>query len=685
MNLSTFFNSPFLVRVTRPSPLAAFGILGIVCLVFFAPVLPTYFLTDDYNYVYHLLVNARAYVQGEQLGKWFIDFSAQGMQVPELSIFFRPVVQWLWLFDFIAYGTDALGYHLTNILLHISNSFLVYIVAWQILRHRASALVAGLLFALHPVHADSVAWIADRTDVLSTFFYFSSAAFFIFYRQRSRRLFAIVSIAAFALAIGTKENTVALPLILLAYDGLFAHNGATTRVASTVRKILTAQIPYWIVLAVYVGLRFFFFGQFGRNTGGGFLSYGIELFFQYYTLALLQPFFADMNTNLLSIIFAFFALLFALYRDRRALWFGVLWIGISLLPSMSAAYVAPRLAYAPSAGLALALAAILPRPFPKSSGRRFSRSTPSEVSGHAPPNGDVGAAATGLEARWGLTLVSTLLTLYSFGLWQRVDNWTAVGTVARIIPEQTKQLYPTLPPDARLYYNGVPMILRGIYLYNENFPNAIQIAYRMPNLWVQNSERFPIVTQNLDRAIFLDYRRRVVSENKDVRRVLEERARCATVSSPAAAWEFVRDAQGWEAWNELEDVRVAGGVLTARATGNDPYLGSPTIDVPALNIGEIEIEMSVRADAAQTRGAVYWLIAGQSDFVPDQFAAFEVLADGAYRKYRVDILASEKLFIGDRIARLRFDPTATPAEIAIKAIRVFVHCNTTGDSCKCSP
>ncbi len=146
----------------------------------------------------------------------------------------------------------------------------------------------------------------------------------------------------------------------------------------------------------------------------------------------------------------------------------------------------------------------------------------------------------------------------------------------------------------------------------------------------------------------------------------------------------MRDAQGWEAWNELEDVRVAGGVLTARATGNDPYLGSPTIDVPALNIGEIEIEMSVRADAAQTRGAVYWLIAGQSDFVPDQFAAFEVLADGAYRKYRVDILASEKLFIGDRIARLRFDPTATPAEIAIKSIRVTSQCaKLDGNFCQC--
>jgi hypothetical protein len=75
----------------------------------------------------------------------------------------------------------------------------------------------------------------------------------------------------------------------------------------------------------------------------------------------------------------------------------------------------------------------------------------------------------------------------------------------------------------------------------------------------------------------------------------------------------------------------------------------------------------------------------QSDFPPDQFAAFGVTADGASHKYRVDIAASGKLFIGDRIARLRLDPTDAPAEIAIKAIRVFVHCNPSGDSCKCNP
>ncbi|MBI3914197.1 MAG: glycosyltransferase family 39 protein, partial [Chloroflexi bacterium] len=666
-------------------PLAALRLFVLVALVLFAPILPTYFLADDYNYVYHLLVNARAYVQGEQLSKWFIDFSAQGMQVPELSIFFRPVVQWLWLFDFIAYGTDATGYHLTNILLHALNSFLVYILARQILRQRVGALVAGLLFALHPVHSDSVAWIADRTDVLSTFFYFTGAVYFVFYRARARRLFLGVSVAAYTLAIGTKENTVALPAILLAYDLLFtqpasrnthperspspllgvnhvvsavnpsAESKDASRLTRHASQIFRALFPYALVLAAYVAARFALFGEFGRNTGGGFLSFGADLYFQYYALALLQPFFSDINTALFLAILASFALLLAVYRDRRAVWFGALWIAFSLLPAASAAYVAPRLAYAPSAGLALLLAAILPRPFARA------------------------------PARVGIALSALLIAIYAWGLAARVDNWAAVGTVARIIPEQTKQLVPVPPPDARFYFTGVPMILRAIDLYNENFPNAIQIAYRQPHLFVANVEKFPVITQNLDRAIFLDYRRRVVSENAEARRVLQDRQKCLGVSSPAAQWDFARDAQGWEAWNDLENVQARDDALSMRATGTDPNLGSPLMDVPTLGIGDVEIEMQARAGAPTLRGALYWQIAGQSDFAPEQFQAFDVRADGAFQKYRIDLTQEGKLLIGDRIARLRLDPTDAPAEISIRSIRVFVHCTLTGDSCQCNP
>lgn len=636
--------------MSQPSPFLVFIGLAMVVLIFFAPILPTFFLTDDYNYVGHLLVHARQYVQGEQLGKWFIDFSAQGLQNPELSVFFRPVVQWLWLTDYIAWGTDALGYHLTNIILHALNSFLVFLLASRVIRNRWGGIAAGLLFALHPIHADSVAWISDRTDVLSALFYFASATFFVLYRQRARQFYGALAVVAFALAIGTKENTVALPLVLLAYDLLFEFRARRW-------KILVAQIAYWLTLGAYVAARFFFLGEFGRNTGGGWMSYGAELFFQFYTMALAAPFIADMNLPLLIITLGMAIIVLVVYRARAAVWFGAAWITLSLLPAISAAYVAPRLAYTPSAGLALGLGAIIAQP--------LARQT--------------------LKTRAvGIALFAFFALVYGWGLAARVDNWVAAGSLADSVRSESLRLHPTLPLDARLYYVGVPDILRGIHIYNDNFGTAIRIVYKNPNLDVARVENFPIITDRLDRTYFLEFRRRKITERDDLSQAMQARARC--VPKPAIVWDFARGDAGWETWNQITSLVVSDGVWQLQAQGNDPNLGSPTLDLSAFALGDIEIEMRVRGEQLMTRGAIYWQVNGQSDFLPVQQQTFAVNADGVFHTYRVNLAATNRLLLGDRIMRLRLDPTEMPAEIGLRAIRVYRVCTQEeGVLCECPP
>ncbi|MBI3537489.1 MAG: hypothetical protein HY070_08040, partial [Chloroflexi bacterium] len=400
-------------------PGLVFLILGATIFILFGPIIPTYFVVDDYNFVGELMLRGREYVQGYELHRWFIEFSAQGLQIPELSIFFRPGVHGLWLIDYLFWGTWAPGYHVTNIFLHVLNSFLVYLLALQILRHRAGALVAGFLFALQPIHVTAVALASNRVDLLSAFFYLASALYFVLFRQRSKRAYAIISALLYAGAIGTKESTVALPLILVGYDLLFsfpelraftrfqiarvtrgknfaAESNApeTFSAFRAARQIIVAQIPYALVLVIYVALRFLAFDEFGRNTGGGFLSYGAELFFQFYTLALSEPFVADMNNGLLFSILAAVAIMLAIFRARRAMWFGAGWIAVSLIPATLVANVAPRIAYTPSAGLPLALAAILVQPVARIG--KFSR-------------------------RVGIALVLFLFGAYTWGLSAQVD------------------------------------------------------------------------------------------------------------------------------------------------------------------------------------------------------------------------------------------------------------------------
>jgi len=135
--------------------------------------------------------------------------------------------------------------------------------------------------------------------------------------------------------------------------------------------------------------------------------------------------------------------------------------------------------------------------------------------------------------------------------------------------------------------------------------------------------------------------------------------------------------------NDLAPFAFRDRALVTRATGNDPNLASPPTDLPAIAVGDVEIEMSVRGAAPTTQGSIFWIGQGE-DFSPVREQNFAIQADGAMRTYRVDLAQDEKLFIGDRIAQLRLDPGEMPADIAIKSIRVNVHCRAlSGDSCQC--
>lgn len=111
------------------------------------------------------------------------------------------------------WGLEPAGYHTVNILLHIFNALL----AWAILRKLKvpGAEIASLLFALHPVHVESVAWITERKNVLSTLFYLVSVLTYLRAEDWEDRASYWSAFAAFLLAMLAKTTAVTLPAILL--------------------------------------------------------------------------------------------------------------------------------------------------------------------------------------------------------------------------------------------------------------------------------------------------------------------------------------------------------------------------------------------------------------------------------------------------------------------------------------
>jgi hypothetical protein len=122
------------------------------------------------------------------------------------------------MLDFGVYGLNPMGHHWTNLQIHIANSILLFLffkyltgVLWR------SAIVAAL-FAIHPLHVESVAWVAERKDVLCTFFWILSMWAYAGYVRHPQKKYYVLLIILFILGLMAKPMIVTLPFVLLLLD-----------------------------------------------------------------------------------------------------------------------------------------------------------------------------------------------------------------------------------------------------------------------------------------------------------------------------------------------------------------------------------------------------------------------------------------------------------------------------------
>ncbi len=106
-----------------------------------------------------------------------------------------------------------MGYHLTNIVLHTLGAFLVVLIVRRLAI--PGAWLAGFLFALHPVYVESVAWISEQKNTLSTVFYLASALTYLHFDQTRRRSHYFWALGLFVCALLSKTVTATLPAAIL--------------------------------------------------------------------------------------------------------------------------------------------------------------------------------------------------------------------------------------------------------------------------------------------------------------------------------------------------------------------------------------------------------------------------------------------------------------------------------------
>ena len=189
----------------QPSRFAS-ATLFLICLItltVYLPAIPGTWLWDDDQY----LAENEAVKNPKGLFHIWL--------TPSASPNYYPVVFTSFWLEYRLWGDHPQGYHLTNVLLHCANSILLYWILVR-LRIRGGLLAAGL-FALHPVHAESVAWITERKDVLSSLFFLGAILVWLTPNEGNRpgRWREPAVLALFTAAMLSKSVTCTLPLVLL--------------------------------------------------------------------------------------------------------------------------------------------------------------------------------------------------------------------------------------------------------------------------------------------------------------------------------------------------------------------------------------------------------------------------------------------------------------------------------------
>ena len=170
--------------------------------------------------------------------------------------YYRPVVVGsLWL-DFLIWGAQPKGYHLTNLVFHLINTILVFQLGRLIFRPRLVVGSAAFLFLFLPIHGISIFWISGRTDLIMTTFYLLSLIMFIRWNEQKRAFPLAISLLAFGLALLSKEMAVSLPMVLV---GVVLLQGS--RPLGLLRVALIRTAPYWGMLGVFLVLRIAMVGK----------------------------------------------------------------------------------------------------------------------------------------------------------------------------------------------------------------------------------------------------------------------------------------------------------------------------------------------------------------------------------------------------------------------------------------
>ncbi len=456
-------------------------IVGLTSLAY-APVLFNFFLGDDFV---HLQWLSQAVHNPDLLLR---NFNHSWLEVPTTK-FYRPLISVFMFTDYLGWGTNGLGFHITNVLFHIVNSVFVFLIGRQLItsiepKEKESwqniwPFAAGLLFGLYPLHPEPVSWITGRVDTIVTTFYLAAVWCYIQWRHHIRYQYLIAAGISMVLALLSKEMAITIPALLLTYDVIFPDDFQMA-LSERLKFAIKNTALFWSLLAIYFLVRRLALGTFigGYDDSLFFISNWREFLHGWFSgIAMLIVPANNLvigNRNLARIaweiaifVSGVFLLLSILKGKRRPILFLLLWLMLSLAPvykifSIAVDLQGSRLAYLLTVPFSLLLT------YGLSCARLVGNGQAQSVLSAT----DKGKASVVLKTRQG-ALVLFMVSAFCL-LWQNNQVWRRAGQEMNSIRSSLTHIYAETPGDPQTLLIGMPDEVNGAYLGRNAVPGMLQ-------------------------------------------------------------------------------------------------------------------------------------------------------------------------------------------------------------------
>jgi len=501
------------------------ALISVITFLAYKSILFNFFSGDDFV---HLEWLHRAFAQPEMLWRNFVT----NWPNVETCKFYRPLIPLSLAFDYAIWRNNGLGFHLTNVFIHLINSVVLYLVLFEsgteAIQSRSFskpdtvdsitskdledgdklatnsiqlwALSSAALFAIYPLHPEPVSWISGRVDTIVAMFLLSSLWLYLKARRLKNVVFMASSLLCFTCALGSKEMAVAFPLVLAAFEVLLP-----TRVSEDLKERSFKTLPFWICLLLYFILRRFALGTFiggyddslAVNPGQLIASWAhaFKLMWLPFNAEVFPP--GDMIRIfwMVTTAVALWLFLESLMKDKIARLLGGLlisWFLLTLLPvfkvlSINNDLQGSRLAYLATGPLCAILCL-----------------------------GCWSLKPTARSEKDGLTILRkvvlfSMLSLSFLALKTNNDPWRESGIQSSAVLHELDKLYSSSATDPPTYFVGLPDSIKGAYFMR----NAIDGMTHYPQISRTATNCF--VIDNFDPIFPFGFAREEIASNAHAR------------------------------------------------------------------------------------------------------------------------------------------------------------------------